>query len=269
MDVEFITNHDTEEALLDWCARRRKEVVPGSVSLFGAELLIVLELFVIWRHEMKDGVAFVLSMVLLVGAFAVAAYSRDPDLTRPPRFPHAELLSLGMIACSLAITFEHRASVLAFLLLTIVLVGLVGVGFRGWHAFAIARDRVPFHGQAVHVHLDRVGMEITVRPNPEARRIDWKKVRYLGADARTLFVVGGLVPVVVPRRAFPSAQAWDEFVTATARYAQDALKSDTRPPIGKHVRSSATRRTPVATRSLAARDRARRPGSSTPRSSRR
>jgi hypothetical protein len=269
MDVEFITGHDTEEALLDWCARRRKEVVPGSAYLFGAELLIVLELFVIWRHEMRDGVAFVLSMVLLVGAFAVAAYSRDPDLKQPPRFPHAELLSLGMIACSLAITFEHKASILTFLLLTIVLVGLVGVGFRGWHAFSIARERIPFHGRAVHVHLDRFGMQVTLRPNPQARRIAWKKVRYLGADARSLFVVGGLVPVVVPRRAFPTPAAWDEFVSTTARYAKDALNSDTAPPIGKHVRSSTTRRTPVATSSLAARDRARWTGSGSTRSSRR
>ena len=242
MDVEFITDHDTEDALLDWCARRRKEVVPGSVYLFGAEALIVLELFVIWRHPTHVGLAFVLSMVLLVGAFAVAAYSRDPDLTQPPRFPHAELLSLGMVACSLAITFEHNASILAFLLLTIVLVGLVGVGFRGWHAFAITRDRVPFHGRAVHVHLDRFGVEVTVRPNPESRRIDWKKVRYVGADARSLFVVGGLAPVVVPRRAFATAAAWDEFVAATARYAQQALKSEVRSPIGKHVRGTKARR---------------------------
>ncbi len=242
MDVEFITDHDTEEALLGWCARRRKEVVPGSVYLFGAEVLIVLERFVIWRHPHNIGLAFVLSMVLLVGAFVVAAYSRDPDLTQPPRFPHAELLSLGMVACSLAITFEHKASVLAFVLLTIVLVGLVGVGFRGWHAFALTRERVPFHGRAVHVHLDRFGMEVTLRPNPQARRIEWKKVRYVGTDARSLFVVAGLVPVVVPRRAFVSAEAWEEFVTTTARYAQQALKSETRSPIGKHVRSSKARR---------------------------
>jgi len=64
----------------------------------------------------------------------------------------------------------------------------------------------------------------------------------LGADARSLFVVALVVPVIVPRRAFGSAQAWDEFVSATARYARQALNSDTRAPIGKHVRGTKARR---------------------------
>jgi len=243
MDVEFITDHDTEDALLELCARRRREVVPGIAYLFTAEFLILLELFVLWHREIAVSIGFVSAMVFLVGAFVVAAYARDPAVAQPPQFPHAELASLGLIVCSLVVTFEHKASVLAFTLLAVALAALVGVAFRGWHGFAIARDRVPFPGRAMHVHIDATGIEVTIRPHPRPRHIEWTKVRYLGADARSLFVVAGLTPVVVPRRAFSSATAWDDFIAKAARYAEQALKSAAGAPIGRHVRSPKARRT--------------------------
>jgi hypothetical protein len=243
MDVEFVTDHDTEDALLDWCARRRREVVPGVAYLFAAEFLSLVELFVLWRNDVGLSVGFIAAMVFLVGAFALAAYARDPGVEQPPRFPQAELATLGLIVCSLIVTFEHKASGLAFVLLAVALVGLVAVAFRGWHAFAFARAHVPFPGRAVHVYIGPSGIDVTVRPHPKPRHIEWEKVRYLGADGRSLFVVAGLIPVVVPRRAFGPAPAWDDFVAATARYAERALKSEVRTPIGRHVRSPKTRRT--------------------------
>jgi hypothetical protein len=106
---------------------------------------------------------------------------------------------------------------------------LTALAIRGWHAFGFVRDRVEFFGRAEHVHIDGNRLAVTRRPDPQPRVIPWKSVRYLGADARSFFVVAGAVPVVVPRRAFATTAAWHEFVEAAARYAQS---SATRPSRG-------------------------------------
>jgi hypothetical protein len=257
MDVEFITDHDTEDALLGWCARRRREVVPGTWYLLGAELFIVLDVFVLWRHQSHLSLAFIIAMLFQILAFAVAAIARDPDRPRPPRSPHAELCMLGLLIASLTVTFEHRPSVLAFLLLGVMLTAAAALAARCYHGFPFLRDVVEFQARVVHVHLDAQGMSVQVRPDP-ARHIPWKSVRYLGADAGSLFVVAGWTPVVVPSRAFASRAAWEQFVAAAGEHAQAALNSSARPPIWRHVRSPKARRTKVVPRPLASRQRARR-----------
>ncbi len=257
MDVEFITDHDTEDALLSWCAWRRREVIPGSMYLLGAELFIVLDVFVLWRHQSRLSIAFVIAMLFQILAFAVAAIARDPDRPRPPRCPYAELVTLGLVAASLTVTFEHRPSVLAFLLLGVVLTAAAVLAVRCYHGFPFLRDVVDFPARVVHVHLDEHGIDVQVRPDP-ARHIPWKSVRYLGADAQSLFVVAGYMPVVVPSRAFLSRGAWEQFVVAAGEQAQAALNSSARPPIWKHVRSPKARRTPLVPRPVASRQRARR-----------
>jgi hemoglobin len=222
MDVEFLTDHDTEDALLEWCARRRREVVPGSVFIAIAGGLVLLDAAVLWRHEDALSVGLVTAMLFQVLAVAVAAVARDPGRTSPSPCPQAELITVGFIAASMVVTFEHRASLLALLLLTFMLVAFTALAIRGWHAFAFVRDRIEFYGHAQHVHIDDHGMDVTVRPNPQPRHIDWKSVRYLGADNRSLFVVAGVVPVVVPRRAFASPTTWHRFVSAAAEHAQAA-----------------------------------------------
>jgi hypothetical protein len=242
MDVEFITDHDTEDALLQWCARRRREVIPGSAYLLGAGAFILLDMGVLWRHTDSLSVAFVIAMLLQVAAFGFAAIARDPERPQPIPCPQAELTIVGLLLLALVVTFNHKPSVLAFLLLTVLLTDWVVIAFRGWHGFAFVRDRVPFYGRAQHVHLDARGIDLIVRPNPAVRHLPWKSVRYVGADADGLFVVGRWSAIVVPRRAFPSRAAWDDFVAATAGYAEAALKSPARAPIGRHVRGTKARR---------------------------
>jgi hypothetical protein len=241
MDVEFITDHDTEDALLQWCARRRREVIPGWAYLFGAALFILVDIGVLWRHTHTLSAAFVVAMLLQVAAFAFAALARDPERPEPIPCPQAELTIAGLLVLSLLVTFASRPSVLAFLLLALLLTGLVVIAFRGWHGFAIVRDRVPFYGRAQHVHVDARGIDIIVRPEPNVRHVPWRSVRYLGADAESLFVVGGRTAAVIPRRAFASRAAWDDFVAA-ASYAEADLNSHRRAPIGRHVRGPKARR---------------------------
>jgi hypothetical protein len=116
---------------------------------------------------------------------------------------------------------------------------------------------VDFPARVVHVHLDERGIDVQVRPDP-VRHIPWKSVRYLGADAQSLFVAAGWMPVVIPARAFLSRAAWEQFITAAGEHAQAALNSSGRPPIWKHVRSPKARRTKVVPRTVASRQRARR-----------
>src|SRR5690349_19513145 len=201
MDVEFITDHDTEDALLHWCARRRREVIPGWAYLFGAGAFILVDVGVLWRHNDTLSAAFVLAMLLQVAAFGFAAIARDPERPEPIPCPQAELTIVGLLVLSVLITFASRPSVVAFVLLAVLLTGLVVVAFRGWHAFAIARDRVPFYGRAQHVGINPQGIDILVRPDPNVRHLPWRSVRYVGADAETLFVVGGWTATVIPRRA--------------------------------------------------------------------
>src|SRR3954468_3851330 len=257
MDVEFITDHDTEDALLGWCARRRREVVPGSFYLLGAELFIVLDLFVLWHHESHLSIAFVVAMLFQILAFAVAAIARNPDRPRPPRCPHAELCTLGLVIASLAVTFEHRPSVLAFLLLGVMLTAASALAVRCYHGLPFLRDVIDFPARVMHVHLDEHGIDVQVRPDP-VRHIPWKSVRYLGADAQSLFVAAGWMPVVIPARAFGSRPAWEHFVATAGEQAQAALNSPSRPPIWRNVRSPQARRTQVVSRSVASRQRARR-----------
>ncbi len=129
-----------------------------------------------------------------------------------------------------------------FLLFALVVTAIALVLVRGRHAFGFLRAVVPDHGRAEHVHLGAEGIEVTVRPNPRPRVIAWSKVRYLGADARSLFVVAGWVPVVVPRRAFASESDWNTFVDVVARSSEASLMSAARAPMWRHVRSPKARR---------------------------
>jgi hypothetical protein len=244
MDVEFITDEDMESALLQWCARRRREVVTGSAYL-SAELLIFADVGLLWRHQSHLSIAFIAAMLFQILAFAVAAIARDPDRPVALPCPHAEIASLLLVAVSLIVTFEHHPSVTAFLLLAVVFTAAAAIAVRGWYGFEFARRYVPFNARVVHVHLNPQGLEITVRPRPRPRLIEWKKVRYVGADSQSLFVVAGWIPAVVPRSAFGSRRAWDDFVEAVAAHTQTAqasLKSGTRSPIRRYGRA-ADRRT--------------------------
>jgi len=167
--------------------------------------------------------------------------SRDPARPNVLPCPHAEVATLGLVALSLVVLFANRPSVLAFLLLAIALTSCAALAVVGWHGFAFIHDDVPYGGRAEHVHLDANGLDITRRPRPQPRHVPWKSVRYLGADADTLFIVAGWMPIVVPRRAFSSRDAWDDFVEAAAEHAQAALKSSGRPPIWRHVLRPKTR----------------------------
>jgi hypothetical protein len=262
MDVEFLTDHDTEDALLAWCARRRRVVVPGSFFLFGASMFVLADVGVFWRDPEGLSVALIAAMLFQILAFAIAAIARDPDRPSPLRYPHAELASIGLIILSLVVTFNHQPTLLSLLLLAIALTAFSALAIQGWHAFAAVRDKVPFYGAAHHVHLNEAGIEVTIRPRPQPRPIPWKNVRYMGADNDTFFVVAGLAPVVVPRRAFRTARAWHGFLDAAADYAEAAtLKPPRSKPIGKHVRSRKARRTPVAPNPVRARNDARGPRS--------
>jgi hypothetical protein len=244
MDVEFITDEEMESALLQWCARRRREVVTGTAYLISAQLLILADVGVLWRHQSHLSIAFVVAMLFQISAFAVAAIARDPDRPSALPCPHAELASLMLIAASLLVTFNHHPTVYAFLLLAVVLTAAAAVAVRGWYGFEFARKYVPFNARVVHVHLNPQALEITVRPHPQPRVIELKHVRYLGADADSVFVVAGWIPVVVPRRAFRSHRAWDDFVDAAAAHCQTAqanLKSANRSPIRRYVRPKARR----------------------------
>jgi hypothetical protein len=243
MDVEFVTDYDTEDALLRWCARRRREVIPGWAYLSGLGAFVVVDIGVLWRHLDTLSVGFVLAMLLQTGAFGFAAAARAPERPEPIPCPQAELTFVGMLALSLLVTFTSRASVLAFALLAVLLTAFVAIAFRGWHGFAFVRERVPFYGRAQHVHVDAHGLDVIVRPDPNVRHVPWRSVRYLGADATSLFVVGGWRAVVIPRRAFPSRAAWDDFVDGAAGYARADLNSKRRAPIGRYVRGPKARRT--------------------------
>jgi hypothetical protein len=244
MDVEFITDEEMESALLQWCARRRREVVTGTAYLISAQLFIFADIGVLWRHQSHLSMAFVVAMLLQISAFAVAAIARDPDRPSALPFPHAELATLLLIAASLIVTFNHHPTVIAFLLLATVLTAAVALAVRAWYGFEFARKYVPFNAHVVHVHLNPQALEITVRPHPRPRVIEWKHVRYLGADNDSVFVVAGCIPVVVPRRAFRSHRAWEDFVDAAGENCQRAqarLKSAKRSPIRRYVRPKARR----------------------------
>jgi hypothetical protein len=241
MDVEFVTDHDTEEAFLGWCARRRAEVVSPAVFLLVGNVFVFTDLHS-FANESRTSWLAVGAIALQIVAFGIAVVARDADHPHEWPTPHAELVSLGFLACSLLVLFDVRTSVLVFLLFALVVAAIAALLVRGWHGFRFLRGVVPYHGRAEHVHVGANGMEVTVRPNPRPRVIAWSKIRYLGADARTLFVVAGSVPVIVPRRAFASEHDWDAFVDLVARYSEAALKSASRAPMWRHVRSPKARR---------------------------
>jgi hypothetical protein len=228
MDVEYVTDLDTEQARLQWCARRRRELVPTPRFLAGAALVAWLGLGVTWRGERGLSAPFVVAAAAQIGAWWLAVAARDPARARPLPCPHAELGTLGLLAISFAVGFRYRGSLLAFVLLAVVLTAAAALAARAWHGFAIARRYVPFAGRAEHVHLDARGLEVTLRPNPAPRRIAWESVRYVGVDADTMFVVAGVVPVVVPRRACKTGAAWQAFVAAAGTYAASATRARAR-----------------------------------------
>lgn len=241
MDVEFVTDHDTEDALLEWCARRRGEVVPSAAFLLVGNVFVLADVRTLSSRSHVSWLT-IGAIVLQTLAFAVAVLARDQDRSPSWRVPHAELVSLGLLACSLLVLFDVTPSVYAFLLFALVVAAIAALVVRGWHGFEFLRQFVPFHGRAEHVHVGTSGIELTLRPNPRPRVIPWSKVRYLGVDARTLFVVAGWVPVVIPRRAFASEAGWDAFIESVARYTEAALKSSARAPMWRHVRSPKARR---------------------------
>src|SRR5262249_22058972 len=121
MDVEFITDHDTEDALLQWCARRRREVIPSRCFVPAVALFLLVEWKFVWHLGGQRSLVIWFAALLQVSAVAFAVFVRNPDRPVPFAFPHAELIGLGLVTVSMIVTFAHQPSVLAFLLLAIVL----------------------------------------------------------------------------------------------------------------------------------------------------
>lgn len=241
MDVEYVTDHDTEDAFLQWYARRRAEVVTPAAILAVANVFVLVDAHLL--HPRGGTSSLVIGAIALQTiAFAIAVVARDPKRPHDWPAPHAELVSLGLLACSTVVLFDVQPSVPVFLLFALVVTAIALMLVRGWHGFGFLRSVVPYHGRAEHVHVDAQGIEVTVRPNPQPRCIPWSKVRYLGADTRSLFVVAGWVPVVVPRRAFVSEHDWDAFVDLVGRYSEATLKCAARASMWRHVRSPKARR---------------------------
>lgn len=78
MDVEFVTGTDTEDAFVEWCARRRRETVPPRVALAVATAFAFIDLRLLCHRAEGTSVAFlVASACQLAGALvAVRALQR-------------------------------------------------------------------------------------------------------------------------------------------------------------------------------------------------
>jgi hypothetical protein len=175
-------------------------------------------------------------MLLIAIAIAIAALSRDPDRQPPMRFPQTELVCIGLVIASLVGTFEHQPSIITFILLAAVLAAWALLFVRFAYLYPIFRDVLPASAHAIHVHLGGEGIEYTVRPNG-ARLIPWKSVRSMEGDGNVLYIVTGLSPIVIPRRAFANDVKWRAFVDY-ARASAAELRKGSRLPIGRRAPST-------------------------------
>ena len=241
MDVEFVTGTDTEDAFVEWCARRRRETVPPRIALAAAAVFAFIDLKLLWHRAEGTSVAFLVASAFQLAAAVIAVRAYDGERERPLRAPHAEVSVLGLFALSLVVSFAHRPSLLALMLLALTLTTASVVVACCWHSLGLVRRFAASHGRAQHVHIGPDGIDVTIRPEPRVRHISWRAVRYLGADGRALFIVAGVMPVVVPKRAFRSDRDWEEFVALSARYAGEALTSGRRKPIKRHAHSPKAR----------------------------
>jgi hypothetical protein len=244
MDVEFITDSDTDALLLAWFSRSRREVMSGSVFIGIVALLGLVEVRILWDGASRRSFAFVASMLLIAGAIAITALSRDPDRKPPMKFPQTELLCIGLLIASLIGTFEHRPSIITFMLLAGALAACALLFARFAYLFPILRDLLPPSAHALHVHVDGEGIEYTVRPH-QARRIPWTAVRSMEGDGQALYIVTGLTPIIIPRRAFATDALWRAFIESARTNAAE-LRKQRRSPISKHVPIFQTRTAPVA-----------------------
>jgi hypothetical protein len=201
-------------------------------------ILGFVEVRVLWHGASYRSFAFVASMLLIAVAIAIAALSRDPDRQPPMRFPQTELVCMGLVIASLIGTFEHKPSIITFALLAVALAAWALVFIRFAYLYPIFRDLLPASAHAVHVHLGAEGIEYTVRPNG-ARLIPWKSVRSMEGDGKALYIVTGLTPLVIPRRAFATEANWRAFVDY-ARASAAQLRKGSRSPIGRHAPSTPT-----------------------------
>jgi hypothetical protein len=236
MDVEYVTDADTDAALLAWFTRSRRELVSGTVFIAVVGLLGFIEVRVLWHGQSFRSIAFVACMLLLAVAIAIAALSRDPDRQPPMRFPQTELLCIGLVIASLIGTFEHKPSIVTFILLAAALAAWALVFIRFAYLYPIFRDLLPASAHAIHVHLGAEGIEYTVRPNG-ARMIPWKSVRGMEGDGKALYVITGFSPIVIPRRAFATEASWRAFVDY-ARTSAAQLRKGSRSPMGKRASTS-------------------------------
>jgi hypothetical protein len=232
MDVEFVTDRDTDEALLTWFAKNRRQILSPIASVSVAGILVYVVANATWDGTSLRSLAFVASMLLLLAGIGIMAVSRDSD--REPRlpFPRTDALCLGLVVIALMVTFEHDPNVLTFLLLALGVTAFALTVVRFASLLPVLRDLLPASAHAVHVRVDADGIEHTVRPHG-ARRIPWKAVRTMESDGRLLVIGVGLSTIVVPRRAFPNDARWQEFV-GLARARAAALQNRPKPPISKH-----------------------------------
>jgi hypothetical protein len=243
MDVEYVTDADTDAAALAWFTRSRREWFSGSAFIAFVGVLGLIEVSLLWHGSSRRSFAFVACMLLIAIAIAIAALSRDPDRQPPMRFPQTELVCIGLIVASLIGTFEHSPSFIGFLLLAAAVAAWALLFVRFAHQYPIFRDLLPASAHAIHVHLDAEGIEYTVRPHG-ARLIPWKSVRSMEGDGKALYIVTGLKPIVIPRRAFGGEAQWRSFVEF-ARTSAAGVKKGGRSPISKHVSLFGTRTAPV------------------------
>jgi hypothetical protein len=239
MHVEFITDHDTEDAFFDWCARRRRDLIPSWVVL-GIVAVVAGCDYVLWGDEAKLSTAVLVALGAQLMALLIAVIARRPHRAASFSFPHAEMASVSLLAVSFVVAFEHRTSILAFMLIAVSVAAAAALGVHAYRGFGFVDRFAEHEARVVHVHLDDDGLDVHVRLSTQRRHIPWNTVRAVGLDDQSLFVVAGWTPVLIPRRAFLTRDAWEQFTQVTLHYGS-ALKSQKRAPIWRHVRSSKAR----------------------------
>jgi hypothetical protein len=232
MDVEFVTDRDTDDALLVWFAKNRRELLSTMTFVSVSGILVYVVARSTWSGTSLHSLAFVASMLFLLAGIGIMAVSRDPDRTPLLPFPQTDVLSVGLVVVAAMVAFEHHPTILTFMLLSLAITVFALVIVRFPSLFPILRDLLPASAHAVHVRIDAEGTEHTVRPH-DARRIPWKSVRSMECDGRLLVIGVGLSTVIIPRRAFPNDARWQEFI-GYARSRAAELQNRPKAPISKH-----------------------------------
>jgi hypothetical protein len=232
MDVEFVTDHDTDDALLVWFAKNRRDLLSTVIFVAVAGIVVYVVARSTWGGTSLRSLAFVASMLCLLAGIGIMAVSRDPDRKPLLPFPQTDALCVGLVAISAMATFEHNPTVITFLLLALSITAFALIIVRFPSLFPILKDLLPASAHAVHVRLDAEGIEHTVRPHG-AKRISWKAVQSMESDGRLLIIGVGLSTIIVPRRAFPNEARWQEFIAYARARAAD-LQNRPKAPISKH-----------------------------------